>query len=122
MVLVIDDEAALREVVEEILELSDIRCLLAANGSEGVQLFAQNQSVIDAVLLDMQMPVMSGGETLRELRKLSPTVQIVLMSGYPESSTMEKFRGDNHLSYLEKPFTLEKLTLKMEELTRSLRP
>lgn len=122
MVLVIDDEAALREVVEEILELSDIRCLLAANGSEGVQLFAQNQSVIDAVLLDMQMPVMSGGETLRELRKLSPTVQIVLMSGYPESSTMEKFRGDNHLSYLEKPFTLEKLTSKMEELTRSLRP
>ena len=122
MVLVIDDEAALREVVEEILELSDIRCLLAANGSEGVQLFAQNQSVIAAVLLDMQMPVMSGGETLRELRKLSPTVQIVLMSGYPESSTMEKFRGDNHLSYLEKPFTLEKLTLKMEELTRSLRP
>ena len=122
MVLVIDDEAALREVVEEILELSDIHCLLAANGSEGVQLFAENQAAIDAILLDMQMPVMSGGETLRELRKLSPTVQIVLMSGYPESSTMEKFRGDSHLSYLEKPFTLEKLTLKMEELTRSLRP
>lgn len=122
MVLVIDDEAALREVVKEILELSDIHCLLAANGSEGVQLFTQNQSVIDAVLLDMQMPVMSGGETLRELRKISPTVQIVLMSGYPESSTMEKFRGDSYLSYLEKPFTLEKLTLKMEELMRSLRP
>lgn len=121
MVLVIDDEAALREVVEEILELSNIHCLLAANGREGVDLFAANQSVIDAVLLDMQMPVMTGGETLAELRKLSKTINIVLMSGYPESSTMEKFRGDNYLSYLEKPFTLEKLTLKMEKLLGLLR-
>jgi len=118
MVLVIDDEAALREVIEEILELSAIRCLSAANGQEGLQLFIENQSMIDVILLDMQMPVMSGGDTLRELRKLSATVDIVLMSGYPEGSTMEKFRHDSHLSYLEKPFTLEKLTLKMEGLLR----
>ena len=118
MVLVIDDEAALREVIEEILELSAIRCLSAANGQEGLQLFIENQSIIDVVLLDMQMPVMSGGDTLRELRKVNTTVDIVLMSGYPEGSTMEKFRPDHHLSYLEKPFTLEKLTMKMEGLLR----
>jgi len=121
MVLVIDDEAALREVIEEILELSAIQCLSAANGQEGLQLFIENQSVVDVVLLDMQMPVMSGADTLRELRKLNTTVAIVLMSGYPEASTMEKFRNDNHLSYLEKPFTLEKLTLKMEGLLRERR-
>lgn len=119
MVLVIDDEAALREVIEEILELSSIRCLSAANGQEGLQLFVANQSVIDVILLDMQMPVMSGGDTLRELRKVNTTVDIVLMSGYPEGATMEKFRHDSHLSYLEKPFTLEKLTLKMEGLLRA---
>ena len=118
MVLVIDDEAALREVIEEILELSAIRCLSAANGQEGLQLFIENQSIIDVVLLDMQMPVMSGGDTLRELRKMNTTVEIVLMSGYPEGSTMEKFRPDPHLSYLEKPFTLEKLTMKIEGLLR----
>jgi len=122
MVLVIDDEAALREVVEEILELVDVHCLLAANGREGIDLFIENQSVVEAVLLDMQMPVMTGGDTLRELRKLNPTVSIVLMSGYPESTTMEKFRGDHYLSYLEKPFTLEKLTSKVEELLRPFRP
>jgi|GEM_PF-5417486 len=119
MVLVIDDEAALREVVEEILDLSDIKCLLAANGREGVQLFVENQAAIEAILLDMYMPVMSGSETLLELRKLNPTIEIVLMSGYPETTTMEKFSGDNHLSYLEKPFTLEKLILKMETLLGS---
>lgn len=118
MVLVIDDEAALREVIEEILELSAIHCLSAANGQEGLQRFIENQSIIDVILLDMQMPVMSGSDTLRELRKLSATVEIVLMSGYPEGATMEKFRHDSHLSYLEKPFTLEKLTLKMEGLLR----
>ena len=122
MVLVIDDEAALREVVEEILELANIRCLLAPNGREGLHLFINNRERISAILLDMQMPVLSGGDTLRELRKIDPTVAIVLMSGYPESSTMEKFRGDSHLSYLEKPFTLEKLTKKVEELLSSLRP
>lgn len=116
MVLVIDDEAALRDVIEEILDLSAIQCLSAANGREGLQLFIENQSLIDIVLLDMQMPVMSGGDTLRELRKVNTTVEIVLMSGYPEGSTMEKFRHDSHLSYLEKPFTLEKLIMKMEGL------
>ena len=116
MVLVIDDEAALREVIEEILDLSNIRCLLATNGQEGIQLFIENQDEIEAILLDMYMPVMSGSETLLELRKLNPTIEIVLMSGYPETSTMEKFGGDSHLSYLEKPFTLEKLIFKMETL------
>ncbi len=119
MVLVIDDEAALREVVEEILDLSDIKCLLASNGREGVDLFVANQDAIEAILLDMHMPIMSGGETLQELRKLSPTIDIVLMSGHPETSTMEKFSKDDHLSYLEKPFTLEKLILKMETLLGS---
>ena len=122
MVLVIDDEAALREVVEEILELSNIRCFLAPNGREGLHLFRNNREHISAILLDMQMPVLSGGDTLRELRKIDSTIAIVLMSGYPESSTMEKFRGDRHLSYLEKPFTLDKLTKKVEEILRSLRP
>jgi len=121
MVLVIDDEATLREVIQEILELLDIQCLLAANGREGLQLFAKHQAMINAVLLDMQMPVMSGRETLQELRKLSATVQIVLMSGYPEASAMEKLRGEKHLSYLEKPFTVDRLTLKMEELLGPLR-
>jgi CheY-like chemotaxis protein len=121
MVLVIDDEAALREVIEEILELAAIRCLSAANGREGLQLFIENRSAVAVILLDMQMPVMSGGDTLRELRKLNTTVDIVLMSGYPEESTMEKFRNDDHLSYLEKPFTLEKLTVKVERLLRTRR-
>ncbi|MEZ4729507.1 MAG: response regulator [Caldilineaceae bacterium] len=121
MVLVIDDEAALREVIQEILDLFGIHCLLAPNGREGLQLFVEHQATIKAVLLDMQMPIMSGSETLQELRKLSPTVQIVLMSGYPEASTMEKLRGEKHLSYLEKPFTVDKLTLKMDELLGSLR-
>lgn len=116
MVLVIDDEAALREVIKEILELSEIDCLLATNGREGIELFAANQAAIQAILLDMHMPVMSGSETLQELRKLNPTIDIVLMSGFPEASTMEMFSGDSHLSYLEKPFTLEKLILKMETL------
>ncbi len=116
MVLVIDDEAALREVIEEILDLSNIRCLLATNGREGIQLYIENQNEIEAILLDMYMPVMSGSETLLELRKLNPTIEIVLMSGYPEHSTMEKFDEDSHLSYLGKPFTLEKLISKVETL------
>ncbi|MBX3009855.1 MAG: response regulator [Caldilineaceae bacterium] len=122
MVLVIDDEAALREVIEEILDLSDIPCLAAANGKEGIKLYLENQASIEAILLDMHMPVMSGVDTLQELRKLNPTLTVVLMSGYPESTTMDKLREDRHLFYLEKPFSLEKFNLKMEELLSSHRP
>ncbi len=116
MVLVIDDEEALREVIQEVLEMSNVPCICAASGQEGVEIFTANQELIHAVLLDVQMPLMSGQETFERLRQLNPTVQIVLMSGRPEHVTMAQFNNKKYLSYLEKPFTLDMLSTRIEEV------
>ena len=116
MILVVDDEEALREVIQEVLEMSNVPCICAASGQEGVEIFKTNQDRIHAVLLDVQMPLMSGQETFEHLRHINPDIHIVLMSGRPEHVTMAQFDNKKHLSYLEKPFTLDMLSTRIEEV------
>jgi len=79
-ILCIDDEAAGLLVRTRILELSGYKVLAAQNGREGLELFARQQ--IDAVLLDYYMPDMSGESVAAEMRRLKPSVPIVLLSAY----------------------------------------
>lgn len=115
MVLIIDDEDALRDVIQEILELADLESLSAANGMEALKLFESHRSAISVVLLDMQMPTMTGAEVLAALRKQDARLKIIVMSGYPQS-TLTQFAKDPALYFLQKPFTLEKLQTKVRSV------
>ena len=83
-VLVVDDEAFVLQALTEILEMSDIPVLTAANGQVAVEVFDEHRAQIGLVLMDMLMPVMNGGEALRQMRKLDSTVPIVIASGYDD--------------------------------------
>ncbi len=107
--LVIDDESTVREAVADILEMEDIAVIGARNGEEGLALFRENRPKIDAILLDMQMPVMNGEETFLHLRKLDPNAQIILSSGYSEAETMQHFVGQGLVSFLQKPYDIDQL-------------
>ena len=109
MILIIDDEIALREVITEILELSEIDTLTVGSGEEGAALFAQYVDQLHMVFLDLHLPGMGGYATLQAIRAISPTVHVVIMSGQPEYMIMAEFERQEHLSYLEKPFTLDKI-------------
>ena len=112
-VLVIDDELAIREAIEDILDLLDIEVLSAANGKEGVELFANWQSKISMVLLDMRMPVMSGEETYRHIRNLDPSIPVVISSGYGEQEARELWingaLSTRNVSFLRKPYAVDEL-------------
>ena len=109
MVLIIDDEYALHEVMSEILELSGIQVMCASTGQEGTALFREHFDILKAVFLDLHLPDISGRAILHALREMNPTINVVIMSGQPEFVTMAEFNGQEHLSYLEKPFTLDVL-------------
>ena len=81
-VLVVEDEAALREVAKETLESYDYDVLTAADGAEAVALFASRSRPIGAVVTDMAMPVMDGLMTIRALRRIEPTLPIIVTSGH----------------------------------------
>jgi DNA-binding NtrC family response regulator len=109
LVLVVDDEDAIREAVRDILELVEIGAILAANGREAIELFVQHRSKIKAILLDLRMPVMSGAETYEKLRELDKTITIILSSGYDDKVATLNFDEDEALVFLRKPYALDAL-------------
>lgn len=109
VVLVVDDEEAIREAVRDILELVEIQSILAANGREAIELFNEHRARIKAILLDLRMPVMSGSETYEKLRELDTDVRIILSSGYDEKVSTLNFDADTALVFLRKPYALDAL-------------
>lgn len=115
-VLVIDDEQPVREAVADILEVEGISVLSAANGLEGLTLFQAKQTEIALVLLDMQMPIMNGEQTLKALRQINPRVKIILSSGYSENDLISRIGDDELTTFLQKPYQIDKLIAKIGQI------
>ena len=99
LILVIEDEMAIRDVTAATLESFGYRVLTASDGSEGIALYAQNADVA-VVVTDMLMPVLDGPTTIRALRNLNPNLRVVGMSGY----TSARMPGPLPDILLQKPF------------------
>jgi len=104
LILVIDDEASVREAVTDILELEGLQVLTASDGAAGVALYRERQADISLVLLDLSMPGLSGEETCRELRKINPDVRVVLSSGYNQVEATQDFTGLGLAGFIQKPY------------------
>ncbi|HEY8548833.1 MAG TPA: response regulator [Vicinamibacterales bacterium] len=105
-ILVIDDEAAVRNVTQSLLERAGYRVLTATGGAEGLAVIEEMPEV-DLVLLDLTMPGMNGREVLTRLSGLKPAVPVVLSSGYCTPETLPE--GPNVAGFLPKPFRVEEL-------------
>ena len=118
MILVVDDEDAIRKITRWTLEKHGYRVLTAANGEEALDLYAENKDEIAVVLTDMMMPVMDGGSTVRALLEINPQQIIIAASGLLEmhGTQTDKLKGVS--LFLPKPFTSEKL---LQSLSRLLK-
>ena len=112
-VLVVDDEASVRELVEDTLSRVGLDVLSAADGGEGVELFAKHADRIAAVLLDCAMPVTSGDEAFEQILRIRPDAKILLMSGYSEQQLRTRFPSDRLARFLRKPFLPEVLVARI---------
>jgi two-component system, cell cycle sensor histidine kinase and response regulator CckA len=108
MVLVVDDDEVARKVAKSALELRGYSALTAASGAEALELI-RDYNGVTAVVLDMEMPGLSGSETLVELHKLIPSARILVVSGYSEEEMRRVFAGGNVSGFLAKPYTGEQL-------------
>ncbi len=103
-ILVVDDEEFIRSVLCRSLGKVGFETVSAASGSEAIGLLAQNPSAIAAVLLDLTMPRMDGQQTFEELRKIHPTLPVLLMSGFSELEATSRFAGQGLAGFIQKPF------------------
>jgi two-component system cell cycle sensor histidine kinase/response regulator CckA len=115
LVLIIDDEEALRAVAVQTLEAYGYRVVEAGNGSEGLQRFANSVDPVRLVILDMTMPVMGGDEVVAELRLRGSQVPILAISGYGETDVAQRLAGWGVSGLLRKPFTADGLAIAVKQ-------
>lgn len=115
-ILLVDDESAIVEVCGEILSTLGYTVLQARNGKDALKIFEANRGGIDLVILDMIMPGLSGGETFDALRRIDPQVKVILSSGYIVSDKAKKIMDKGCQAFIQKPFRLEDLSLKVREV------
>ncbi|HLA78359.1 MAG TPA: PAS domain S-box protein, partial [Vicinamibacteria bacterium] len=108
-ILVVDDEAVLREVVREVLETEGYPVWEASEGQEALDLFAPDPSAVALVLLDLSMPGMGGEEAFKHMRQLDPEVQVVLTSGFSEAEATRHFGGLGLAGFIQKPYAIPDL-------------
>jgi CheY-like chemotaxis protein len=108
-VLVIEDEAQVRNMVKKMLTRLGYKVIEATDGADAVEIFQQHQHEIHIVLSDLTMPRMDGWETLAALRKLSPEILVILSSGYDEAQVMADEHTEQPNAFLGKPYQLKVL-------------
>ncbi len=116
LILVVDDEASIREIAKETLESYGYRVILAADGTEAVALFAQWKKEVGAVVTDMRMPFMDGAATIRALRKIDPKVRIIAASGLGADGAEASADAGAIQALLHKPYTAEKLLKTLRQI------
>ncbi len=104
-VLLVDDEANVRNVVQKSLEDFGFQVVVAENGNQGMQLFEEGPEKYRLVLLDLTMPEMDGETTFEEIRKIRPEIPVVLLSGYDEAEVLRRMGGKPVQGFVQKPFT-----------------
>jgi signal transduction histidine kinase/CheY-like chemotaxis protein len=116
MILVVDDEEAIRKVAKGTLERFGYRVLLAANGAEGVALYAQQRQGISVVLTDMAMPIMDGPSMIIALKAMNPEIRIIGSSGLASNGGVAKAVGAGVQFFVPKPYTAESILTTLQKL------
>ena len=114
--LLVEDEAAVRSSVRRLLEWHGYTVLEARNGAEALRVYEAQEGNIDLVLTDVVMPEMGGHELVEQLRARRPDLRVLFMSGYAERAFTSNGSIPAGTGYLEKPFTVETLMLRLREV------
>jgi two-component system response regulator (stage 0 sporulation protein F) len=117
-ILVIDDSAAVRELLEQMLRLTGHDVAVAGNGKEGIDQLRRQP--VELVITDLFMPEKEGLETIQELRRDFPNIAIIAMSGEPGMpSLLGIAKRFGAVKTIEKPFDRTEMIAAVEEVLKS---
>ncbi len=119
LILIVDDEALIREMTKTSLETYNYKVLTASNGIEAISLYGQHKDSVNAVLMDMMMPSMDGVAAIRTLQRSNPQVKIIAVSGLAASDQLAAAMATGVETFLPKPYTSEALLKTLHEVLNS---
>ena len=108
-VLVVEDEAALREVTKRILTRNGYHVITAASGPEAIAIAVGHPGEIHLLVTDVVMPHMLGKEVAERMRVVKPGIEVLFMSGYARPVLTSQGRLDPNVALVEKPFSAASL-------------
>lgn len=112
-ILVVEDEAALRGLLEAVLARWGYKVTLAANGGEALLMVEEKGLNPDLVITDMVMPGMSGSVLVERLRRNQPNIKVLFMSGYTDNAVVHHGVLNQETPFIQKPFTLRDIVEKV---------
>ena len=115
LVLIVDDDRAVRDFVEHVLRDAGYRTMAAASGPEAIELATKQP--IDLLLTDVNMPQMTGDELARRLRHDDPSLKVLYLTGFSDQLFSDKTTLWQDEAYLEKPCTIAGLLQAVALLT-----
>jgi two-component system cell cycle sensor histidine kinase/response regulator CckA len=115
-VLLVDDEEDVVRVTEKLLRRIGHRVLVAKNGKEAIEIYGRNKDRIDIVILDMIMPVISGGEAFDRLKEINPNVRVLLSTGYSLEGEASEILSRGCGGFIQKPYRINVLAQKIREV------
>lgn len=112
--LIVDDETEILNMLRRHFEMDGFEVTLATGPLEAIELV--KDKLFNLVLTDLKMPKMSGIELMREIKRINPLANVIMMTGYSNMSTVVECMGAGAVDYFVKPFNdLEALTLALEQ-------
>lgn len=115
-ILVIDDEASVVELLEDVLSEANFKVISASDPLKGIEIYRRDFQNISMVVLDYSMPNMDGKATFEELLKINKEVKVLLCSGYSEEETLSVFGLDRPIGYFQKPYKPDIFGQKVAEI------
>jgi len=120
-ILVIDDEPTARKMLQRLLERDGHSVVVASNGSEGVEFFKNalaQQKPFDLVITDYGMPQMNGKQVAQSIKALSPSVPIIMISGWDPDSSVDNDTLAAVDYLLNKPITSQEIRAAIKEVAK----
>jgi CheY-like chemotaxis protein len=115
-ILLVEDEAAVRDTAAQILELQGYSVMQAADADEAMRICETFVHEIHLVVSDVVMPRVSGRQLVERLRHLRPQIKVLYISGYTDDAIIHHGIVDGEMPFLQKPFTKDALARKVREV------
>ena len=109
-ILLVEDDAGVRQLSKRILERAGYRVLEASNGNDAERLLAEHADAIDLLVTDIIMPGCGGLELLKRIRVRASALRALYMSGYTEQSAVDQTGLGRDIPFVQKPFTAAEFT------------
>jgi PAS domain S-box-containing protein len=120
-ILVVDDEAVVRDLARTVLERMGFRVLTAEGGEEALDIYRRQGSEIDLILLDYIMPRMNGVQTLKELQQLDRGVCVIFSSGYSTEHEADQLLAAGARAFIAKPYRPQELVQTIRQVLTAKR-